>query len=216
MPVWLSTTDYRFPAPEQADEDGLLAVGGDLSTGRLLEAYRNGIFPWFDQKTVPLWWCPDPRFVLFPEKLHVSRSMQRVLKHGIFQITINKAFQQVISACARAKRIGQKGTWIIPDMQRAYIELHESGYANSIEAWQGDQLVGGLYGIRMGKFFFGESMFSRVNNASKAAFIHFVKQFAEEGGELIDCQVYTDHLYSLGAGMIPREEFLARIKSISA
>jgi leucyl/phenylalanyl-tRNA---protein transferase len=213
-PVWLSDTDYRFPPPERADAEGLLAVGGDLAPARLLEAYRNGIFPWFDDTTVPLWWCPDPRFVLFPEELRVSASMRQVLRRGTFTITQNTAFAQVIRACARTKRPGQRGTWITRDMEAAYTELHRQGVAHSTEAWQNGELVGGLYGIKLGAFFFGESMFSHRSNASKAAFITFVQDFEATGGRLVDCQVATAHLQSLGARALPREAFLACIAEL--
>lgn len=211
MPVWLSPDDYSFPPVSEADAEGLLAVGGDLHPDRLLNAYRSGIFPWFDETTVPLWWCPDPRFVLFPQRLRVSKSMKQVLRRGEFIITHNQAFADVIKSCAAVKRPGQGGTWITREMIAAYTELHRRGFAHSYEAWKEDKLVGGFYGIRLGNFFFGESMFSRVSNASKAAFISFVQEFEAEGGELIDCQVETEHLASLGAEMIEREAFLRRL-----
>jgi leucyl/phenylalanyl-tRNA---protein transferase len=215
MPVWLSENSIEFPPPHLANEDGLLAVGGDLSPARLLNAYRHSIFPWYDETTVPLWWCPDPRFVLFPHKLRVSKSMKQVLKRGEFTVTTNTCFAEVIAACAAINRHGQQGTWITEEVEQAYIELHKLGHAHSYEAWKDGKLAGGFYGIRMGKFFFGESMFSRESNASKAAFITFVKQFEAEGGELIDCQVETLHLASLGAEMISREEFLVWIGGMS-
>lgn len=214
MPVWLSDHNVDFPPPHLANEEGLLAVGGELSTARLLNAYRHGIFPWYDETTVPLWWCPDPRFVLFPHKLNVSKSMKQVLKRGAFTFTTNNAFAEVIAACAQMQRPGQQGTWITEEVEEAYIALHKLGHAHSYEAWKDGKLAGGFYGIRMGKFFFGESMFSRESNASKAAFITFVKAFEAEGGELIDCQVETLHLASLGAELISREAFLERINSL--
>lgn len=195
---------------EQALDDGLLAAGGDLSTERLLLAYRSGIFPWYDEG-VPLWWCPDPRFVLYPDQLYVSKSMKQLLKREAFEFTINKAFEDVISHCREAERKGQDGTWITPEVLNAYTRLHKLGYAHSAEAWHGGQLVGGLYGIRMGKVFFGESMFSLVSNASKYAFIKWVELLKAEGTELIDCQVYTEHLESLGAGMMARKDFIATL-----
>lgn len=216
MPVWLSPDDYSFPPVSEADAEGLLAVGGDLHPDRLLNAYRSGIFPWFDETTVPLWWCPDPRFVLFPQQVRVSKSMQQVLRRGEFTITHNQAFAEVITSCAAVKRPGQAGTWITREMIAAYTELHRRGFAHSYEARKEGKLVGGFYGIRLGNFFFGESMFSRVSNASKAAFITFVKQFEAEGGELIDCQVETEHLASLGAEMIKREAFLRRLTKIKS
>lgn len=195
-----------FPPVETADQEGILAVGGDLSTGRLLQAYRAGIFPWYDQPPV-IWWYPDPRFVLLPDELIVSKSMKSVLRKDIFSFTINRAFGQVIHWCSAVPRKGQPGTWINPDIIRAYTRLHDEGYATSAEAWQEGRLVGGLYGMRMGKVFFGESMFSLVSNASKAAFIFFVRRLQQEGVTLIDCQVHTSHLASLGAKNIPASEF---------
>ncbi|MCU0435260.1 MAG: leucyl/phenylalanyl-tRNA--protein transferase [Bacteroidia bacterium] len=214
MPVWLSPHRIDFPPAHLADEEGLLAAGGDLSTARLLNAYRHGTFPWYDETTVPLWWCPDPRFVLFPNRLKVSQSMKQVLRRGEFTFTHNQAFAEVIAACAGIKRPGQHGTWITEEVELAYNQLHKLGYAHSYEAWKEGKLAGGFYGIRMGNFFFGESMFSRVSNASKAVFITFVKQFEAEGGELIDCQVETPHLASLGAEMMGREEFLEMIADL--
>ncbi len=196
-----------FPPVEKALEDGLLAIGGDLSTERLLLAYRNGIFPWFDDE-VPLWWCPDPRFVLFPEELKVSKSMKQLVKRNAFEFTTDTAFEQVIGHCRQIPRKDQDGTWITTEVMQAYIALHRMGYAHSAEAWQDGKLVGGLYGIRMGKVFFGESMFSHASNASKYAFIRYVQQMQNEGLKLIDCQVYTEHLESLGARMIDRTLFL--------
>ncbi|HSC52412.1 MAG TPA: leucyl/phenylalanyl-tRNA--protein transferase [Phnomibacter sp.] len=196
-----------FPPVEEADYEGLLAAGGDLSFERLLLAYRKGIFPWFEGD-VPLWWCPDPRFVLFPEELYVSKSMKQVMKRKHFQFTQNKSFASVIDACGSVHREGQLGTWITPGMREAYIHLHQQGFAHSFEAWHQQKLVGGLYGIKMGKVFFGESMFSVMSNASKAAFIWAVQQLQAVGVQFIDCQVYTAHLESLGARHIDRREFL--------
>lgn len=196
-----------FPDPEEATDDGLLAVGGDLSVERLKLAYRSGIFPWFENETPLLWWCPDPRFVLFPEDLKVSKSMKKVLQKKTFKVTSNQAFDAVITHCAIADRHDQNGTWITQDMHRAYNKLHELGYAISVEVWQEDILVGGLYGIDMGNgIFSGESMFTKVSNASKAGFITFVQN---SDYKLIDCQVYTKHLESLGAKSISREQFLS-------
>lgn len=196
-----------FPPPEMADEEGLLAIGGDLSIERLLLAYRQGVFPWYNDD-IPLWWHPDPRFVLFPEELKISKSMQQIMKKHVFHITCNKAFSDVIRNCQKVFRKDQDGTWINETVISAYTDLHKMGYAISYEAWQNNTLVGGLYGIKMGHIFFGESMFSSVSNASKAAFIFATQQMQKEGLQLIDCQVYTDHLASLGARMIPREEFM--------
>jgi leucyl/phenylalanyl-tRNA---protein transferase len=200
-----------FPQPEEADEEGLLAIGGDLSPERLLLAYKNGIFPWYEGK-VPLWWNPDPRFVLFPEELKVSKSMKQVLRQQSFTITHNQAFEQVIAQCRKTPRPGQDGTWIGREVVEAYTELHLLGIAHSFEAWQQQELVGGFYGLHMGQVFFGESMFSHVSNASKAAFITGVQQMQAEGLRLIDCQVHTTHLESLGARMIERVEFLDLLK----
>lgn len=202
-----------FPLAVNALPDGLLAIGGDLSTDRLLLAYRSGIFPWYDDD-VPMWWCPDPRFVLYPKDLKISKSMRQVLRQNKFRFTTNKAFEQVIVNCQEMPRKDQDGTWINADIVNAYCKLHQMGYAYSAEAWTDGQLVGGLYGIRMGKAFFGESMFSKKSNASKFAFIRLVQQLQEEGVELIDCQIHTNHLESLGATMIPRALFLETINKL--
>lgn len=213
--LWLLDDELWFPPVEDAMEDGLLAAGGDLSIERLLLAYRSGIFPWYDED-IPLWWCPDPRFVLFPEELYVSKSMKQLLKKDAFEFTVNKAFEEVINNCREAARPGQDGTWINDDIINAYTQLHKLGYAWSAETWQDGKLVGGLYGIRMGKVFFGESMFSKASNASKYAFIKWVGQLQQEGTALIDCQVFTEHLESLGAGMIPRTDFIALLGQLTA
>lgn len=212
MSLQVLTDKLWFPPVEQSAEDGLLAIGGDLSTERLLLAYRSGIFPWYNDDEPPLWWSPDPRFVLFPEELYVSKSMQQLLNRRSFKITLNKAFTEVIRNCGRQKRKGQNGTWITAEIEEAYTQLHQLGYAVSVEAWKDNELVGGLYGIRMGKLFFGESMFARVSNASKFAFIAFVQHLQKEGVVLIDCQVYTEHLESLGARMIDRTKFIELVK----
>jgi leucyl/phenylalanyl-tRNA---protein transferase len=202
-----------FPAAEQALDDGLLAIGGDLRPDRLVLAYRQGIFPWFDDE-LPMWWCPDPRFVLYPNELYISKSMMQVIKKGQFQFTVNKAYDDVIRHCKQTARAGQDGTWITDAVEQAYIQMHQLGYAHSAEAWQDGKLVGGLYGIRMGGVFFGESMFSHVSNASKYAFIQYVQQLQNEGVQLIDCQVYTKHLETLGARMIARSEFLGMLREL--
>ncbi len=196
-----------FPPTDQADEDGLLAIGGDLSTELLLEAYQQGIFPWYNEGDPICWYCPDPRFVLFPNQLIVSKSMRSILSQKRFRFTINKAYEQVIQQCKTIKRHDQEGTWITPAMEEAYIRMHQLGFAHSAEAWLGNKLVGGLYGIRLGHVFFGESMFSSEPNASKFAFIRYVQQLQKEQVQLIDCQVYTAHLESLGAVSISRNEF---------
>ena len=195
-----------FPPIEDALSDGLLAMGGDLSVDRLILAYQKGIFPWYEGET-PLWWSPDPRFVLFPEELIISKSMKQVIKKNLFQFKTNTAFSEVINRCKNQTREGQNGTWITNDVEFAFNQLHQKGIAISAETWQENELVGGLYGIKMGNLFFGESMFSSVSNASKFAFIQLVKQLIKEGVVLIDCQVYTDHLASLGAKMISRKTF---------
>lgn len=192
-------------------KSGLLAVGGDLSSERLLAAYREGIFPWYSEGEPLLWWSPDPRFVLFPKELRVSRSMRQFLKKQPFRITFDHAFRSVIAACGKP-RPGQDGTWITQAMQEAYIALHELGYAHSVEVWQEGSLVGGLYGISIGRAFFGESMFSTSANASKAALITLVSGRPDLDFNLIDCQVETPHLGSLGARPIPRREFIALLK----
>lgn len=204
----LTDTQTDFPPVSSAQADGLLAIGGDLSVERLLQAYRNGIFPWYNEDEIPLWWSPDPRFVLFPEQLKISKSMKQVLKNKSLEFRVNTAFEETILGCRYAPRPGQAGTWISDAIVSAYTKLHHLGYAYSAETWQGHQLVGGLYGIRMGNLFFGESMFSRISNASKFAFIHWVQQLQEEGVCLIDCQVYTPHLESMGACMISRANFI--------
>ncbi|MBV8255454.1 MAG: leucyl/phenylalanyl-tRNA--protein transferase [Chitinophaga sp.] len=210
--IFRLSKDLIFPDVSYAEPDGLLAVGGDLSPARLVLAYQSGIFPWFSEPPI-LWWSPDPRFVLFPQNLKVSASMKQVLRKKTFQITYNRNFPAVIRACSHIPRAGQDGTWITSQMEKAYIRLHELGYAMSVEAWLEGELVGGCYGIRLGRVFFGESMFSKVSNASKAAFITFVQDHVDQFG-MIDCQVETDHLRSLGAGFIQREEFLSLLRTL--
>ena len=206
--MFLLNNELFFPPVDTADEDGLLAIGGDLSTERLLLAYRSGIFPWFNEEEPICWWSPDPRFVLYPTELKVSNSMKTVLQNGKYRFTTNRAFDQVIQNCQAISRHGQDGTWISPAMQKAYIILHELGHAHSAETWQDGELIGGVYGIRMGNLFFGESMFSLKPNASKFAFINYTRLLQKENVQLIDCQLHTNHLKSLGARMIPRELFI--------
>ncbi len=194
-----------FPKVITANKDGLLAIGGDLSAKRLLLAYKSGIFPWFEANDPILWWSPDPRFVLFPEHLKVSKSMRQVMRNSNFEVTINKAFEDVISTCSKIKRQGEVGTWITKSMIKGYTELHKLGYATSVEVWQNKRLVGGLYGVDLGTMFCGESMFSKVSNASKVALISFIKN---TNYNIIDCQLYTNHLASLGAVSISRKRFL--------
>jgi leucyl/phenylalanyl-tRNA---protein transferase len=208
MAVYLPDDTIWFPPVDEANPDGLLAAGGDLSTERLLLAYRSGIFPWFNEDEIPLWWSPDPRFVLFPAELKVSKSMKQLIKKEAFNFKINTAFREVIENCSRIERKDQDGTWITEEIVDAYTALHQSGYAWSAEAWQDDQLAGGLYGVWLGNVFFGESMFSTVSNASKFAFIRWVEFLREQGVVLIDCQVHTAHLESLGARMISRKQFM--------
>ena len=198
-----------FPPVEMATPEGIIAIGGDLGMDRLLLAYRSGIFPWYSEGEPIVWWSPDPRFVLFPNKLRVTKSMQSVLNNGSFRFTINRAFGKVLQQCKTITRQGQEGTWITPAIEQAYTKLHDLGYAHSAEAWMNGELVGGLYGIRLGNVFFGESMFSKVSNASKFAFINYVRQLQKEKVALIDCQVYTAHLESLGSKMIGRNRFMA-------
>ena len=200
------TPEIIFPDVQQADPEGLLAVGGDLSVDRLVLAYKSGIFPWFEKDQPILWWSPDPRFVLFPANLKISKSMKQVLKNGDFQVTINKDFKSVINQCAKAKRDGQQGTWITNSMIAAYTNLHEQGLAKSIEVWQYNILVAGFYGVDLNNgIFCGESMFTKVSNASKVGFITFIQN---TDYKLIDCQVYTNHLASLGAEDIARKDFI--------
>ena len=215
-PYWLEpeSDPALFPDPTFALEepDGLLAVGGDLSPARLLNAYRQGIFPWYSEGEQILWWSPNPRAVLYPEQLKISRSLQKSLRKCPFRVTMDTAFAQVIAKCSESridKDGSQSGTWITEEMKQAYIELHRIGFAHSVECWEGEELVGGLYGVSMGKVFFGESMFARRSDASKIGFAHLVKQLTAWGFALIDCQVHTDHLTSLGAVDIPRDNFLA-------
>jgi leucyl/phenylalanyl-tRNA--protein transferase len=214
MSIFTLDKELIFPPVHLAQPDGLLAIGGDLSVERLLLAYKKGIFPWYEG-AIPLWWCPNPRFVLLPGKLKISKSMYQLLKKNTFDYTVNRNFEMVITACGNTYRKDQESTWITPAVKEAYIQLHQQGYAHSAEAWLNGKLVGGLYGIRMGKVFFGESMFSHENNASKFAFIKYVQQLIAEDVQLIDCQVYTSHLESLGAEMIPRETFIQLIQQYS-
>lgn len=196
-----------FPPIEEAMEDGLLAMGGDVNPERLKLAYSKGIFPWFDGD-IPLWWSPDPRFVLFPGNLVIAKSMRPILRNSKYQFRLNTAFEEVMRNCMQINRKAQDGTWISEALIQSFLILHQQGLAYSAECWENNELIGGLYGIRMGNLFFGESMFAKKSNASKYAFIHYVQQLEKEGVVLIDCQVYTEHLESLGAEMISREAFL--------
>ena len=215
MAVFQLDKNLWFPDPHLGEEDGLVAVGGDLSVDRLLLAYSNGFFPWFsyrDQKE-PLWFCPLQRFVIFPDEIHVSHSMRQLIHKDLYRITVNKDFAGVLQGCATAQnRSTEEGAWLGPDIVKAYTELHRQGFAASIEVWEKDRLVGGLYGVTLGSSFFGESMFSLVPSASKLALIFLARQFAKLGGTLIDCQLETPHLRSMGARFIPYEEYINLIR----
>ncbi len=213
MPLFALDAELKFPPVHLAEPDGLLALGGDLSTERLLLAYKSGIFPWYEGEDI-LWWCPNPRFILLPHELKINKAIKPLLKREEFKFTINQAFKEVINHCKEIKRPGQEGTWITDEVERAYCKLYELGYAHSAEVWKNDKLVGGLYGIRLGKVFFGESMFSNVSNASRYAFIRYVQFLKDEGVALIDCQVYTEYLESLGAKMISREDFINQLNDL--
>lgn len=216
MAVFQLDKNIWFPDPHLGEEDGLVAVGGDLSVDRLLLAYSNGFFPWFsyrDQKE-PLWFCPLQRFVIFPDEIHVSHSMRQLIHKDLYRITVNKDFAGVLQGCATAQnRSTEEGAWLGPDIVKAYTELHRQGFAASIEVWEKDRLVGGLYGVTLGSSFFGESMFSLVPSASKLALIFLARQFAKLGGTLIDCQLETPHLRSMGARFIPYDEYIRLIRS---
>ncbi len=202
------TEDLYFPPVTSADRHGFLAVGGDLSAERLMLAYHSGIFPWFDDNDPILWWAPNTRMVLFPDELVVSKSMRNILNRNVFKITFNQNFREVISNCQKIKRNGQNGTWISDEMIEAYCNLNTLGFAKSVEVWQNDELVGGLYGVDLKHTFCGESMFSKVSNASKIAFIYLASRLKEENYKLLDCQIYNPHLESLGAREISRDEFM--------
>ena len=212
MPLFRLSEKIEFPPAWFARSDGLLCIGGDLSSERLLLAYQNGIFPWFSRKEPILWWSPDPRLVIFPREMHISRSLKKVLKKETFVTTINQAFEEVIHACAEPRGYHNDGTWLVDEMIDAYIRLYDQGYAHSIETWRNGRLVGGLYGVCLGGSFFGESMFSRVSNASKVALATLASHMAKYDGDLIDCQITTNHLLSMGAVEIPRHRFLSIIE----
>ncbi|KFF06886.1 leucyl/phenylalanyl-tRNA--protein transferase [Flavobacterium reichenbachii] len=205
--------DVFFPPVSESDEEGILAIGGDLSSERLKLAYNSGVFPWFNEGEPILWWAPDPRMVLFLDELVVSKSMRNILNRNQFKVTFNQDFAAVMSNCQKIKRDGQNGTWISNQMIDAYCKLHEEGIAKSVEVWQDDVLVGGLYGIDLGHVFCGESMFSKVSNASKTAFISLVNHLKKDNYKLLDCQVYNPHLESLGCREIDRVEFMSILKS---
>jgi len=210
--MYFLTKELYFPPVEETSAEGILAVGGDLSPERLMLAYKSGIFPWFEDDEPILWWSPEERMVLFFDDLKISKSMRNVLKKGEFNVTFNKDFKAVITNCQQAKRVGQNGTWITNDMINAYCKLHELGFAKSVEVWKNNELVGGLYGIDLGDVFCGESMFSKVSNASKVAFITLAQKLEKADYKLIDCQVHNNHLDILGCVGIDREEFMAILK----
>ncbi|HOV87915.1 MAG TPA: leucyl/phenylalanyl-tRNA--protein transferase [Syntrophobacteraceae bacterium] len=216
MPVYRLAKPLVFPSPSLAEPDGLLAVGGDLSPQRLLLAYRQGIFPWYSENTPILWWSPDPRLVLIPGELTVSRSLVRVLRKSLFRVSFDRAFRRVVESCAVVPRRYGDGTWIVPEMMDAYEELHRMGYAHSVETWQNGVLVGGLYGVALGRAFFGESMFALRPDASKVALVHLVRLLIRWGFDLIDCQVVTEHLRRLGAREVPRQQFLSQLEAAVA
>jgi len=207
MAIFQLNDTCTFPAPELAEKNGLLAIGGDLSVKRLLSAYSQGIFPWYSEGDPPLWWSTDPRLVLFPHEFHVSRRLLRTLRKTDFQTSINKDFAAVIQSCAEVRMSKQEGTWLNKDMQDAYIALHHAGYAHSVECWLHDELVGGLYGVQIDNVFFGESMFTRKSNASKIALVALVSHIQKQSIQVIDCQMTTDHLLSFGAREISGSAF---------
>jgi leucyl/phenylalanyl-tRNA--protein transferase len=211
MPVFQLSEDIVFPSPHLASREGLLAVGGDLSVERLLLAYSSGIFPWYSDGEPILWWSPDPRLVLYPNELKISRSLRKVIRQDVFDIHMDRAFETVISECAQVRLENQESTWIVDDMVRAYCRLHGAGFAHSVEAWQGNALVGGLYGVSIGKCFFGESMYTRVTNASKVALVALVEHVKPLGFAFIDCQIPTAHLFRLGAREISRSRYLGEL-----
>lgn len=211
-PIHFLSERLYFPPVEQANSEGLLAVGGDLSPERLLLAYQNGIFPWFNDDAFIMWWSPNSRMVLYPQDIKISKSMQKVIRGNQFRLTKNTNFEAVIEHCSTVPRSDQDGTWITAQMKKAYMELNKKGYAKSYEVWEEDELVGGLYGIDLGHVFCGESMFSLKANASKYAIILLAQELEEKNYALIDCQLYTDHLASLGAQEIPRELFMSQLR----
>jgi len=215
MPVEISRKRIEFPDPDEADESGLLAVGGDLSIDRLKLAYSKGIFPWYEDGMPILWWSPDPRMVLFPDKMIISHSLRQSIKKQQFTVTIDKEFEKVIANCSKTPRKGEEGTWITREMKNAYIRLHEAGYAHSAEAWSDGKLVGGLYGVALGKVFFGESMFHHETNASKVALYYLVEKLHKWDFRIIDAQVYTNHLESLGGELIPRNQYMHILEKAS-
>jgi leucyl/phenylalanyl-tRNA--protein transferase len=212
MPVFLLSDKISFPPPYLASKEGLLAVGGDLSQKRLLLAYRTGIFPWFSDDEPILWWSPDPRLVLYPEEVRVSKTLKKIIKKKMFHVTMDSAFVQVINQCAKIRLQNNQGTWVVKEMIDAYCKLHESGFAHSVEAWYQGELAGGLYGVSLGRCFFGESMFTRVSNASNVALVKLVEYLNALSFDMIDCQLTTEHLLRFGAREIPRVSFLKQLE----
>ncbi len=210
MPVFLLDENLFFPNPKLAEDDGLLAVGGDLSTERILLAYKNGIFPWYSPDDPILWWSPNPRCVLFPDKIHISRSLKRILNKNYFNVSFNKCFEKVIKTCAKIRK---DNTWLTNEMIDAYIKLYEKGFGMSVEIWEKELLAGGLYGVRIGKCFFAESMFSIVSNTSKIAMVKLCEKLKKENFAIIDCQVSSPHLHRMGAQNIPRNVFIKILKN---
>ena len=212
MAIFYLSDKIQFPPPYLAEKEGLLAVGGDLTTERLLNAYQQGIFPWFSDGDPILWWAPDPRLVLYPEELRISKSLLKTIRRKKFTITFDTSFEEVISACSDNGVRKKKGTWIVKEMKRAYCRLHECGYAHSVEAWHEGQLAGGLYGVSLGGCFFGESMFTRISDASKVALVNLAGFLKSNEFDMIDCQMTTPHLLRLGAREIPRDLFLSQLE----
>jgi leucyl/phenylalanyl-tRNA--protein transferase len=214
MPVYRIPRDLLFPDPAEAEPSGLIGVGGDLEPKRLILGYQCGLFPWYAEGQPILWWSPDPRMVLQTAEFHVPRSLAKVVRRGDYRITLDTSFDRVLRACAATPRPGQDGTWLTREMEAAYLQMHELGYAHSCEAWRGDELVGGLYGVSIGGFFSGESMFAHAPDASKVAFVHLIEQLSRWGYPLIDCQVHTAHLERFGAREIPRADYLDALPAL--
>ena len=212
MPVFLLSDKIEFPSPHLASEEGLLAVGGDLTLKRLLMAYSMGIFPWYSADEPIMWWSPNPRLVLYPREIRISKTLKKIIKKRLFQVTMDSNFLQVITQCAQVRLNKNESTWIIKDMIDAYCELHESGFAHSVEAWHKGELAGGLYGVSLGRCFFGESMFTLVNNASNVALVQLVEYLNSLSFDMIDCQINTKHLTRFGAIEFPREHFLKKLE----
>lgn len=213
MVIYALPKEPIFPDPSTDDVGDIVAIGGDLSVDRLIVAYKNGIFPWYDETSPILWWSPDPRLTLFPEKLHIPKRLKRTLRQGKFKVTVNYSFEEVIHLCSSVKRSNSEGTWLLPEMIEAYTNLHKIGYAHSVETWYNGELVGGLYGVSIGKAFFGESMFHIMSDASKVALVWLVLMLKRASFHLIDCQQVTEHLMRFGATIIPRVEFIKRLRA---